>query len=188
MYLHYSSLFYIYKRYFGLEVCRKRLPQKVFMLESGFVLTEGWCFMGYGTGFLVFGIPSPLSPRLWGFFQHGTCRRLLLPKLCAEITRVAWGGHHLPQSNCHLHEICSCLIIAFGSSLEQENILPVQATGACICCKPLLMQVGKLQLVELIVLHFSGALLWYLWPSSFPLYDTVSFYFGMLPEATRLSK
>lgn len=52
------------------------------------------------------------------------------------------------SSNCHLHGICSCLIIAFGSSLEQENIISVQVIGACVCCRPLSMQVGKLQLME----------------------------------------
>lgn len=124
----------------------------MFRVEFGFFLTEHGVFSDLVTllGFFI-----------WDFLLHffgieavgGCCylnyalKSLGLPGVDISLDFVSLKVAVI-SCKCHLHGICSCLIIAFGSSLEQENILSVQVTGACRCCRPLRMQVGKLQLME----------------------------------------
>lgn len=117
----------------------------MFRVNFGFFLTEHGVLWHC---FFWFGIPCHL------FFHHGgfcylnyALKSLRLPGVDISPDFVSLKVAVI-SSNCHLHGICSCLIIAFGSSLEQENIISVWVMGACVCCRPLSVQVGKLQLME----------------------------------------
>lgn len=106
-------------------------------------------FLGF---FFSFGIPCCLF--FWHMEPIGGCCYLNYALTSLGLPGVDISPDFVSlkvaviSSNCHLRGICSCLIIAFGSRLEQENILSVQVTGACRCCRALWMQVEKLQLME----------------------------------------
>lgn len=151
IHLHLSSLFYVYKS--GIFVFRfvgKGDPYKEVKLELGSLLIEGSIL---GDVALVVVVVCVFCCWRWGFLfvvvfvffifsMDCINRRLLLLISVHNLGKVAWGGcqHRLcsPQSNCHLHETCSCLTVAFGSSLEQKSVLLFQVIEFYICCQSVL--------------------------------------------------